>query len=80
LVRKKEMALSELYKEDGMYSYGKTGFNKAAMISLFVSVFLALIGYWVTALNFLYSLSWFTGFIIAFIVYYLLMKNKKERR
>jgi cytosine/uracil/thiamine/allantoin permease len=39
-------------------------------------VFLALIGYWLPALNFLYSLSWFTGFIIAFIVYYLLMKNK----
>jgi cytosine/uracil/thiamine/allantoin permease len=79
-IRKKEMVLAELYKEDGIYSYGKTGFNKAAMVSLFVSVFLALIGYWVPALNFLYSLSWFTGFIIAFIVYYLLMKNKKERR
>jgi NCS1 family nucleobase:cation symporter-1 len=76
VIRKKEMVLSELYKEDGMYSYGKTGFNKAAMISLFVGVFLALIGYWVPALNFLYSLSWFTGFIIAFIVYYLLMKKK----
>ncbi|HEX9826412.1 MAG TPA: NCS1 family nucleobase:cation symporter-1 [Flavobacteriaceae bacterium] len=76
LVRNKEMALAELYKEDGLYSYGKTGFNKAAMVSLFVSVFLALIGYWLPALNFLYSLSWFTGFIIAFIVYYLLMKNK----
>jgi cytosine/uracil/thiamine/allantoin permease len=75
LVRKKELVLAELYKEDGIYSYGKTGFNKAAMISLFVSVFLALIGYWVTALNFLYSLSWFTGFIIAFIMYYLLMKK-----
>jgi cytosine/uracil/thiamine/allantoin permease len=78
LVRNKEMALAELYKEDGLYSYGKTGFNKAAMVSLFVSVFLALIGYWLPALNFLYSLSWFTGFIIAFIVYYLLMKNKIE--
>lgn len=80
VIRKKEMVLAELYKEDGIYSYGKTGFNKAAMISLFVGVFLALIGYWVPALNFLYSLSWFTGFIIAFIVYYILMKNKKERR
>lgn len=78
VIRKKEMVLPELYKEDGIYSYGKTGFNKAAMISLFVGVFLALIGYWVPALNFLYSLSWFTGFIISFIVYYILMKNKKE--
>jgi len=75
LIRKKNLELAELYKEEGIYSYGKTGFNKAAMISLCVGVFLALIGYWVPALNFLYSLSWFTGFIIAFVLYYLLMKK-----
>ena len=76
LIRKKRLELAELYKEEGIYSYGKTGFNKAAMIALFVGVFLALIGCWVPALNFLYSLSWFTGFIISFVLYYLLMKNR----
>jgi len=75
VIRKKELVLAELYNEDGVYSYGNTGFNRAAMIALFISVFLALIGYWVPALNFLYSLSWFTGFIIAFIFYYLLTKK-----
>lgn len=75
LVRKKKLELAELYKEEGVYSYGKTGFNKAAMIALLVGVFLALIGYWVPALDFLYSLSWFTGFIISFVLYYLLMKK-----
>jgi cytosine/uracil/thiamine/allantoin permease len=75
LIRKKRLELAELYKEDGIYSYNKTGFNKAAMIALFVGVFLALIGYWVPALNFLYLLSWFTGFIISFVLYYLLMKS-----
>ncbi len=76
LVRKKKMELAELYKEEGIYSYGKSGFNKAAMIALFVGVFLALIGYWVPQLEFLYSLSWFTGFIISFVLYYFLMKKK----
>ena len=76
LIRKKKLELPELYKEEGVYSYGKTGFNKAAMIALFVGVFLALVGYWVPALNFLYSLSWFTGFIISFVLYYLLMKKQ----
>jgi cytosine/uracil/thiamine/allantoin permease len=76
VVRKKKLELAELYKEDGIYSYGKTGFNKAAMIALFFGVFVALIGYWVPALNFLYSLSWFTGFIISFVLYVLLMKKK----
>lgn len=78
LVRKKKLELAELYKEDGVYSYGKTGFNKAAMIALFVGVFAALIGYWIPALNFLYSLSWFTGFIISFVLYYILMKNNSK--
>ncbi len=76
LVRKKKMELAELYKEEGIYSYGKSGFNKAAMIALFVGVFLALIGYWVPQIEFLYSLSWFTGFIISFVLYYFLMKKK----
>ncbi len=74
-IRKKQVALDELYKEKGIYSYKNTGFNKAAIIALFVGVFLALIGYWLPALNFLYSLSWFTGFIISSCIYYILMKN-----
>jgi len=76
VVRNKRLELVELYKEDGIYSYGKTGFNKAAMIALFFGVFVALIGYWVPQLNFLYSLSWFTGFIISFVLYILLMNKK----
>lgn len=76
VVRKKTLALAELYKMDGEYSYGATGFNRSAMIALFIGVFVALIGYWVPALNFLYSLSWFTGFIISFGLYVILMKKK----
>ncbi len=75
LIRKKRLELAELYKEDGIYSYNKTGFNKAAIIALFIGIFLALIGYWVPALSFLYSLSWFTGFIISSIIYYIMMKK-----
>jgi cytosine/uracil/thiamine/allantoin permease len=75
-VRKKSIQLAELYKKDGVYSYNNSGFNSAAIIALLVGVFLALIGYWVPALNFFYSLSWFTGFIISFFLYLLLMKNK----
>ncbi|NCP20386.1 MAG: hypothetical protein CO023_05350 [Flavobacteriales bacterium CG_4_9_14_0_2_um_filter_35_242] len=77
LIRHKQIALADLYKVDGIYSYNKTGFNLAALIALFFGVFLALIGYWVPTLNFLYSLSWFTGFIISSIIYYLLMQKKR---
>ncbi|MDG5491798.1 NCS1 family nucleobase:cation symporter-1 [Psychroserpens sp. SPM9] len=79
LVRKKHLELAELYKEEGIYSYNKTGFNTSAMIALTIGVFTALIGYWIPALNFLYSLSWFTGFIISFVLYYMLMKKSKVK-
>lgn len=80
LIRHKYIVLADLYKESGIYSYKNTGFNSAAIIALFFGVFLALIGYWVPTLNFLYTLSWFTGFIISSSIYYLLMKNKIEHK
>lgn len=75
LIRKKRLELAELYKENGIYSYKNTGFNSPAIVALLAGVFLALIGYWIPSLNFLYSLSWFTGFFISSIIYYFLMKN-----
>lgn len=77
LIRKKRLELAELYKENGIYSYKNTGFNSPAIIALLAGVFLALIGYWIPSLNFLYSLSWFTGFFISSIIYYFLMINNK---
>lgn len=76
LIRKKTLALAELYKMDGYYAYGGSGFNKAAIYALLAGVLTALIGFWIPALSFLYNLSWFTGFGIAFLVYYLLMKSE----
>ena len=73
LIRNKHLDVTELFKEDGIYSYNGTGFNRAAMIALFMGVGTALVGYWIPSLSFLYTLSWFTGFIIAFGVYYVLM-------
>ena len=61
-----------------MKQWKKTSNVLKAILLLLVGVFLALIGYWVPALNFLYSLSWFTGFIISFVLYYILMKNNKS--
>ena len=72
LVNKKQIKLADLYKEDGVYA----GFNSAAMITLVVSISIALVGYWVPALEFLYSLSWFTGFTISFFLYWILTKKK----
>jgi len=76
LIRKMEIPLDELYKEEGQFKYSG-GFNMSAMIALGLGVFVAIIGYFVPSLDALYKLSWFSGFLVSFVVYYLLMKSKK---
>jgi len=63
-----------LYKENGIYSF-RNGFNPSAMIALALGVITALVGYFVPALSALYSLSWFSGFFVSFLVYYIMMKR-----
>lgn len=79
LIRKKTLSLHELYKIDGEYSFGGSGFNKAAMYALIAGVLTALIGFWIPSLSYLYSLSWFTGFGVAFVLYYFLMKGQQTK-
>ncbi|PCH97190.1 MAG: hypothetical protein COB85_02915 [Bacteroidetes bacterium] len=74
-INKKTLQLAELYKVNGIYSFGGSGFNKVAMLALVVGVVTAVIGYWVPQLYFLYNLSWFTGFLVSFVMYYFLMKR-----
>ena len=75
LIQKKEIQLAELYKTDGVYTFGGSGFNKAAIISLLVGAFIAIGGKWIPAMSSLYAVSWFSGFIISFVLYYVLMKK-----
>ncbi|MCB9639889.1 MAG: NCS1 family nucleobase:cation symporter-1 [Myxococcales bacterium] len=72
-LRKKELALDELYKKDGRYAY-VAGFNPSALISLFLGICLVLVGLWVPSLKILYDTGWFTGFFFSFVTYLLLMK------
>ena len=66
LVRKLDLQLAELYKTDGKYAFGGSGFNPAALMALALGVGVALVGYFVPSLGFLYNLSWFTGFFVSF--------------
>jgi cytosine/uracil/thiamine/allantoin permease len=76
ITRSKTLRLAELYKENSLYNY-TAGFNMSAMISLFLGVLVAIIGFFIPALDALYKLSWFSGFIVSFVVYYTLMRNKE---
>jgi cytosine/uracil/thiamine/allantoin permease len=78
IIRKKRIQLAELYKENGAYSY-TNGFNMKAMFSLLLGIGAALIWYLVPSLSYLSDLAWFTGFFVAFLVYYLLMSKQIDR-
>jgi cytosine/uracil/thiamine/allantoin permease len=74
VVRKKELQLAELFKLQGAYTYAG-GFNMTALVAMSLGIIVALVGYFVPAVDFLYKLSWFTGFGVAFLVYVLGMKR-----
>ena len=76
IIRKKEIQLADLYKENGIYSFGGSGFNKVAIITLVIGAFIAIGGKWIPLMAPLYAISWFSGFIVSFAMYYFLMKNK----
>jgi len=77
IIRKTKLNIAELYKTDGEYSFGGSGFNSASILSFLIGVVVAGIGNFIPSLSFLYDISWFSGFIVSFALYYLLMKNKK---
>lgn len=86
-IRKKELALDDLYKERGVYTYSN-GFNAKAVTALIVGILPNVPGFllriqviaedtfpsWV---NHLYNYAWFVGFAVSGFVYYILMKQKK---
>ncbi len=77
LIRNKELQIAELYKKTGAYSY-VNGFNIPAIIALIVGVIVAIAGKTVPILSPIYEVSWFSGFLVSFILYYLLMRKNKS--
>lgn len=76
-VRNKKLSLIDLYSTNGEYSYNN-GFNHKALISFAIGV-LATYSYKVLpSLEILYLSSWFTGFIVSYITYLILMKKQKN--
>jgi NCS1 family nucleobase:cation symporter-1 len=74
-VRKQQLDVPGLFSESGPYRYNPLGINPVAMLALLLGIGLALVGAWIEALSFLYQIAWFTGFIVAFLVYGLGMKQ-----
>ena len=72
-VRDKKLALADLYREEGTYTYAG-GWNWRAIVATVAGCFFAWIGLLVPVMKPLYDYAWFVGFGVAFAVYYALMK------
>ena len=77
IIRKTELSVPDLFAVNGRYRF-TSGFNVVAIVALLAGVFTALIGFWVEAVAMLYQLSWFTGFVVAFLVYWLGMRGRAQ--
>jgi nucleobase:cation symporter-1, NCS1 family len=75
IVRKKKLALEELYLADGAYRYG-SGWNWVAVVATLAGCALAWVGAFVPAMKPLYDYAWFVGFAVAFVLYVVLMRSE----
>src|SRR5216110_773616 len=72
VVRKKQLALQDLYLRGGQYEYAR-GFNWTAVAALAAGAGVAFVGLVVPPLRVLYDYAWFAGFLVSFLVYFFLI-------
>jgi NCS1 family nucleobase:cation symporter-1 len=88
-LRKKELAVDELYQYKGRYNF-TNGFNSKAIIALLLGILPNIPGFllqiklisstafplWISGL---YHYAWFVGFFVSGVLYYLLMKKYRTQ-
>jgi NCS1 family nucleobase:cation symporter-1 len=72
VIRKRILQLDDLYLRGGAYEYSK-GFNWRAIAALALGAGAALVGLKIPLVRVLYDYSWFVGFAVSFVAYYLFM-------
>ncbi len=75
-IRKKRLALADLYRREGEYSYTSHGTNWIAVGATLVGCFLAWIGLVFDPLRVLFDYAWFSGGLGSAAVYALLMRRR----
>ncbi|MEE8146967.1 MAG: NCS1 family nucleobase:cation symporter-1 [Longimicrobiales bacterium] len=74
VIRRGVLLLRDLYTEDGAYTY-RNGINRHAVVATFTGIAVALVGTLHPGLAFLFNGAWFSAAIVAFLVYFLLMRS-----
>jgi nucleobase:cation symporter-1, NCS1 family len=77
LVRRRVLQVEDLYLRGGLYEYA-AGFNWRAVLALALGAGTALAGLAVPAVRALYDYSWFVGFAVSFVAYYLMMRLQRQ--
>ena len=84
IIRKTELSITDLFKEDGIYGQGNA-WNKAGLTAFVVGILPNLPGFLHAAgivehvapiFDTIYSFAWFVGLIVASIIYYLMADKK----
>jgi len=77
IVRRRVLVTNDLYLRGGAYEYSR-GFNWRALAALVIGSGVALMGLEIAAVRFLYDYSWFVGFAVAFLTYWMLMRQSSS--
>jgi cytosine/uracil/thiamine/allantoin permease len=75
-VRRTRLDLLDLYRKDGQYAYGGSGFNGRAFLAFGFGLAATYSYLLMPSLEILYHASWFTGFLVAYISYRVLMTGR----
>lgn len=80
-VNKQEIDLDQLYfdtsgKEPRQNIY--TGVNKQAYVATIIGLVLSMVGQFIPVISVLSDMAWITGFISAFVIYYLLVRFSSD--
>src|SRR5258706_5594410 len=75
LVRRRQLAVEELYQRGAAYEY-LGGFNPKAVMALVAGIAVALIGLGVPTVRWLYDYAWFIGFVVSGGLYFLVMPKQ----
>lgn len=90
LVKKKELIVEDLYSIKGIYNF-QNGFNRNAIIAMIAGILPNVPGFFTTIdvisinrfplwVSEIYHYAWFVGFFVSFVVYYLLERNKLNKK
>jgi NCS1 family nucleobase:cation symporter-1 len=77
VIRRRTLNVEDLYLRNGMYEYSH-GFNWRAVFALGLGAGIALSGLVIPSVRFLYAYSWFVGFAVSFVAYYLMMAGHRN--